>query len=92
GIGSLGEKSAEVATLSLEAPWPDDIIEVKDAYIVVKLRDVKKVEEKQYSKDKDAYLKQLSSLKGSALVQGWLTAMKGKVPIEINEELFGQYQ
>jgi peptidyl-prolyl cis-trans isomerase D len=92
GIGSLGEKSAEIATLSLEAPWPDDIIEVNDTYIVVKLRDEKKVEEKQYTKEKDAYFKQLSNLKGSALVQGWLTAMKAKVPIEINEELFGQYR
>ena len=92
GIGPLDEHTGEVATLSLEVPWPDDIIEVNDAYIVVKLREVKKVEEKEYLKEKDTYHKQLSGFKGRELLQGWLTAMKKEVPIEINEELFGQYQ
>ena len=92
GIGPLDEQSSEVATLSLEVPWPDDIIEVNDAYIVVKLRDIKKVEEKAYEKAKDSYLKQLSRLKGRELLQGWLTAMKKEVDIEINQELFGQYR
>jgi peptidyl-prolyl cis-trans isomerase D len=92
GIGPLGEGSSEVATVSLEAPWPDDILEVNDAYIVVKLQDVKKVEEKDYKKEKDTYHKQLSSLKGRELLQGWLVAMKGEVDIEINQELFEQYR
>jgi hypothetical protein len=92
GIGSLDGQSNEVATLSLEVPWPDDIIEVNDAYIVAKLRDVKKVEEKEYEKEKDTYRKQLSDLKGRELLQGWLVAMKKKVPIEPNEELLGQYR
>ena len=92
GIGPLDEHTGEVATLSLEVPWPDDIIEVNDAYIVVKLREVKKVEEKEYLKEKDTYHKQLSGFKGRELLQGWLTAMKKEVDIEINQELFGQYQ
>jgi peptidyl-prolyl cis-trans isomerase D len=92
GIGSLGEHTREVATLSLEVPWPDDIIEVNDVYIVVKLRDVKKVEEKAYKKEKDTYRKQLSNLKGRELLQGWLVTMKKKVPIEPNYELLGQYR
>jgi peptidyl-prolyl cis-trans isomerase D len=92
GIGSLDEQSGEVATLSPEAPWPDDIIEVNNAYIVVKLRDVKKVDENVYSKEKDTYRTQLSSLKVRALLQGWLAEMKTKIPIEPNEELLGRYQ
>ena len=92
GIGPLEEQSSEIATLSLEVPWPDDIIEVNDAYIVVKLRDVKKVAEKEYEEAKDTYRTQLSDLKGRELLDGWLTAMKKKLPIEPNEELLGRYQ
>jgi peptidyl-prolyl cis-trans isomerase D len=92
GIGPLGEQSSEVATVSLEVPWPDDIIEVNDAYIVFKLRDIKQVEEKAYVEEKDTYRTQLSGLKVRALLQGWLAAMKTKIPIEPNEELLGRYQ
>jgi peptidyl-prolyl cis-trans isomerase D len=92
GIGPLGEHIGEVATLSPEVPWPDAIIEVNDIYVVVKLRDVKKVEEKEYEKAKDTYRKQLSGLKERALLEGWLAAMKKKVPIEPNQELLAQYR
>jgi peptidyl-prolyl cis-trans isomerase D len=92
GIGSLGEHAGEIATLTLENPWPDDIIEGDDCYVVVKLRDVKKVEEKAYEHEKDTYHKRLSSLKGREFLQGWLTAMKKEVDIEINQELLGLYR
>jgi peptidyl-prolyl cis-trans isomerase D len=92
GIGPLGEHAGEIATLTLENPWPDDIIEADDCYVVVKLQDVKKVEEKVYEREKDTYHKQLSSLKGRELLQGWLTAMKKGVAIEINQELLGLYR
>ncbi len=92
GIGPLGEQSSEVATVSLEVPWPDDILEVNDAYIVFKLRDIKKVEENAYVEERDTYRTQLSGLKVRALLQGWLAAMKTKIPIEPNEELLGRYQ
>jgi len=92
GIGPLGEHAGEIATLTLENPWPDDIIELNDCYVVVKLRDVKKVEEKAYEHVKDTYRKQLSSLKGRELLQGWLTAMKKEVAIEVNQELLGLYR
>jgi peptidyl-prolyl cis-trans isomerase D len=92
GIGPLGEQSSEVATVSLEVPWPDDIIEVNDAYIVFKLRDIKQVDEQAYVEEKDTYRTQLSGLKVQALLQGWLAEMKQKVPIEPNEELLGRYQ
>jgi peptidyl-prolyl cis-trans isomerase D len=92
GIGPLGEHAGEIATLTLENPWPDDIIEADDCYVVVKLRDVKKVEEKAYEHEKDTYQQQLSSLKGRELLQGWLTVMKKEVDIEINQELLGLYR
>jgi peptidyl-prolyl cis-trans isomerase D len=92
GLGPLGEQSSAVATLSLEVPWPDDIIELNDAYLVVKLRDVKKAKEKSHVDEKDTYRNQLSGLKGKALLEGWLAVMKKKVPIEPNEELLGRYQ
>jgi peptidyl-prolyl cis-trans isomerase D len=91
-IGALGEHIGEVATLSPEAPWPDDIIEVNDIYVVIKLRDVKKVEEKEYEQAKEAYRKQLSGLKKRAFLEGWLAAMKKKIPIEPNQELLAQYR
>ena len=92
GLGPLGEQSSAVATLSREVPWPDDIIELNDAYLVVKLRDVKKAKEKSYVDEKDTYRNQLSGLKGKELLEGWLAVMKRKVPIEPNEELLGRYQ
>ena len=92
GIGPLGADSDEIATLILEDPWPEDVAEVNDAYVVVKLNGVKKVGEKEYKKEKDTYRQQLSSLKGRELMQGWLAAMKKEVDIEINAELLGQYR
>jgi peptidyl-prolyl cis-trans isomerase D len=92
GIGPLGEHIGEVATLSPEVPWPDDIIEVNNIYVVVKLRNVKKVEEKEYEQAKETYRKQLSGFKERALLEGWLAAMKKKVPIESNQELLAQYR
>ena len=92
GIGPLDGYTGEIATMSFEVPWPDDIIELNDGYIVVKLRDVKQVKEKEYEEAKNTYRKQLSSLKGRQLLQGWLTAMKKEIPIEPNQELLGRYR
>lgn len=92
GIGPLGASADEIAALTPQDPWPDDIIEVDDAYVVVKLGAVKEMGEKAYVQEKAAYRDQLSGRKGRELLQGWLTAKKKEADIEINEELFGQYR
>jgi len=92
GIGPLGASADEIAALTPQDPWPDDIIEVDDAYVVVKLGAVKEVGEKAYAQEKAAYRDQLSGRKGREFLQGWLTAKKQEADIEINEELFGQYR
>ncbi len=91
-IGTLAAHADELAALTRAVPWPEDIIEVSDAYVVIKLRDIKKVDDKVYEKEKDTYHKQLSGLKGRELLQGWVTAMKDEVDIKINQDLSGQYR
>jgi hypothetical protein len=50
------------------------------------------VDEKKYEAERDAFRKQLTGYKGMQLLQGWLLAMKKKVAIEINQEIFGEYR
>jgi len=92
GIGPLGASAGEIAALTPNDPWPEDIIEVDDAYVVLKLGAVKEVDEEAYEQEKTAYHDRLSGRKGSELLQGWLAAKKKEVPIKPNEELLGQYR
>jgi peptidyl-prolyl cis-trans isomerase D len=89
-IGPLGEYVGKIATLTLEDPWPEDIAEVNNSFVVVKLKDVEKVDEREYVKAGDAFRTQLDSYKARELLQGWLTVMKKKVKIEVNQELIGE--
>jgi hypothetical protein len=92
GIGPLGDSAGEIAALTPHDPWPEDIIEVDDAYVVVKLDDVKEVDERAYEREKAAYHDRLSVRKGRELLQGWLAAKKKEIPIKPNEELLGRYR
>jgi peptidyl-prolyl cis-trans isomerase D len=89
-MGPLGKYVDKIATLTLEDPWPEDIAEVNNTFVVVKLKGVERVDEKEYLKGKDAFRTQLDNYKGRELLQGWLTAMKKKVKIEVNQELLGE--
>jgi peptidyl-prolyl cis-trans isomerase D len=89
-IGPLGEYVAKIASLTLEDPWPEDIAEVNNTFVVVKLKGVERVDENEYAKEKDAYRTQLDTYKGRELLQGWLTGMKKKVKIGVNQELLGE--
>jgi peptidyl-prolyl cis-trans isomerase D len=91
-IGPLGAYAGKIATLTLEDPWPDDIAEVNGAFVVVKLQGVERVDEKKYEAESTAYRKRLNDYKGMALLQGWLTAMKKKLRIDINQEILGEYR
>jgi peptidyl-prolyl cis-trans isomerase D len=92
GLGLQSSPVNEITTLTLEAPWPEDIIPVGDAYVVAKLQDVREAEEKGYTQEKDTYHQRLAGLKERELVRGWLTAMRQEVDVEINQELLGQYR
>jgi len=92
GIGPLGASAGEIAALTPNDPWPEDIIEVDDAYMVVKLGAVKEVDEEAYEQEKAAYHDRLFGRKGRELLQGWLAAKKKEVPIKPNEELLGHYR
>jgi peptidyl-prolyl cis-trans isomerase D len=86
-IGPLGAYSSQIATLTLEDPWPDNIAEVNNAFVVVKLQGVERGGEKDFETAKDAYRKWFGTRKGEILLQRWLAVMKKKVKIDINEEL-----
>ncbi|HEX9949885.1 MAG TPA: SurA N-terminal domain-containing protein [Thermodesulfobacteriota bacterium] len=92
GIGPLGAFAGKIATLTLEDPWPDDIAEVNGASIVIKLQGVERVDARRYEAEKDTFRKRLGGYKGMQLLQGWLTVLKKKVKIDINQEIFGEYR
>jgi peptidyl-prolyl cis-trans isomerase D len=91
-LGPLGAFAAKIATLTQEGPWPDDIAELNNAFVVIKLQGVEGVGEKEYAKENAAFRTQLESYTGKAFVQGWLAEMKKKVKIEINQELLGEFR
>lgn len=92
GIGPLGASAGEIAALTPQDPWPEDILEVNNSYVVVKLGDVKGVDKKEYEQEKAAYHDRLAGRKGRELLQGWLAAKKKEIPIKPNEELLGHYR
>jgi len=92
GIGPLGAFAGKIATLTLEDPWPDDIAEVHGASIVIKLQGVERVDARRYEAEKDTFRKRLGGYKGIQLQQGWLTALKKKVKIDINQDILGEYR
>ena len=91
-IGPLGADADEIATLSREAPWPDDIVGVNGAFIVARLDKVERVDEKEYEKENTAYHTQLNNRKTIELFKAWLTVAKQRADIEINEKLLGRYR
>jgi peptidyl-prolyl cis-trans isomerase D len=91
-LGPLGAYAGSIATLTLEAPWFDDIPEVNGAYVAIKLQGVERVDERRYEAEKDAFRKGLSAYKGMELLQGWLAARKKKVTIDINQQILGEYR
>ncbi len=91
-IGPLGIHAGQVAALTLEEPWPEEVIEVADVYWVIKLRDVQEASHTEYEKEEETYGQLLSSRKREELLQRWLQEMKERVDIEINQELLGSYR
>jgi peptidyl-prolyl cis-trans isomerase D len=91
-IGPLGAFAAKIATLTQEGPWPDDIAEVNNAFVVIKLQGVEGVGEREYAKEDVAFRTQLESYAWKEFIQGWLAEMKKKVKIEINQELLGEFR
>lgn len=91
-IGTLARYAGELATLTLEDPWPEEVLEMADTYFVIRLRGVQEVSKTDYEKEKDTYRKRLSSLKKGELLHRWLKIMKDGAEIEINQELLGLYR
>ena len=88
-IGVLGKYAEDFATLTLGDPWPEEVAETEDAYFVIKLGEVKTVNQAEYEKEKKTYQETIHGLSKGELLQRWLSAMKGKIEIEINQELLG---
>jgi peptidyl-prolyl cis-trans isomerase D len=91
-IGPLGADTDEIATLSREAPWPDDIVEVNGVFVVTRLEGVEGVDDKEYEKENTSYRTQLNNRKAMELFKAWLTVAKQRKDIEINEKLLGRYR
>jgi peptidyl-prolyl cis-trans isomerase D len=91
-IGPLGAYAQQISTLTMEDPWPQEITEVNNTFVVPKLQGVERGQIKEFDKTVDLYRKLLAARKGEALLQRWLAVRKKAVKIDINEELLGKYR
>jgi peptidyl-prolyl cis-trans isomerase D len=91
-IGPLGAYGTQIATLTMEDPWPQEITEINNAFVVPRLQGVERGETKEFDKTVDVYRKWLAARKGEALLQRWLAVTKKEVKIDVNEELLGKYR
>ncbi|MFZ5563966.1 MAG: SurA N-terminal domain-containing protein [Thermodesulfobacteriota bacterium] len=84
-IGNEPALSRAAFELSAAAPVVPDVVEGENGYYVAVLDGKKPPEDQAFDEKKDAVLKRLAARKKSEAFMSWLTAMKAKSEIEIDE-------
>lgn len=91
-IGHLGAFSLQAATLTMNSPWLEEVVEAGNSFFVIKLQGVEEVDDKLFKGERDQFVKRLAEYKGVVLKQGWLAATKKTVEVKVNQELLEGYR
>jgi len=89
-IGSEPLISQSTFELSVQKPLLDRVVQGKQGWYVIQLKDRKSPPEDGFAKQKESILKSLSDQKKQAAFQSWLADLKARSNIEINQELINQ--
>jgi peptidyl-prolyl cis-trans isomerase D len=75
-VGSSQEAAEVLLQLSVNKPYAEKPLLINDAYVILKLKDVSKIDEKDFEAKKDMYKKTLLSIKREEAWQTWLEGNK----------------
>ncbi len=89
-IGSEPLISQSTFELSVQKPLLDRVVQGKQGWYVIQLKDRKSPPEDGFAKQKESILKSLSDQKKQAAFQSWLADLKARSNIEINQELINR--
>ncbi len=89
-LGSSKEATEAVLQLSASKPYPEKLLVINNAYVILKFKDASKVDFKDFAAKKDLYKNAYSSSKRKEALLSWLegnkTAMIKEKRVKINKE------
>jgi hypothetical protein len=90
-LGSNQDVAEVLFQLSPNKPYAEKPLFINNAYVILKLKDVSKLEAKDFEAKKDQYKKMLISIKRDEAMQTWLegnkAAMIKEKRIKINKQV-----
>jgi peptidyl-prolyl cis-trans isomerase D len=84
-IGPVGDFITELSTLTKKKPFPKKVLQIKDAFFVVKLSASEPADQSKFSSVKKELQKRLIFQKQQEFLQNWLQQLRAKAKIEINK-------
>jgi peptidyl-prolyl cis-trans isomerase D len=86
-IGPVGDFIAELSALTIKNPLPQKVLQIKNAFFVVKLSASEPADQIKFSSVKKDLQKRLIFQKQEEVLQNWFQQLRAKAKIEINKDL-----
>lgn len=86
-IGPVGDFVTVLSSLTENTPSPKEVLQLKDAYFVVRLSALEPADQTKFSSIKKDLQKRLILQKQEEFLQNWLEQLRAKAKIEINKDL-----
>lgn len=86
-IGPVGDFMTELSTLTGKNPLPKKVLQIKDAFFVVRLSAVENADQTKFSSVEKALQNRLINQKQEELLQNWLQQLRAKAKININKDI-----
>jgi peptidyl-prolyl cis-trans isomerase D len=86
-IGPVGDFVTELSTLTGKNPFPNKILQTKDAFFVVKLSATEPADQTKFQSVKKDLQRRLIRQKQEELLQNWIQQLRAKAKIDINKDI-----
>jgi parvulin-like peptidyl-prolyl isomerase len=77
-----------LSPLTEKNPLPKDTLQTKDGYFVVRLLAVESADQKKFPEVKKNLEKRLTNQKQEEFFQDWLSQLRSKAKVDINQDVF----
>ena len=82
GIDYFGDRMSDIVSLNFKDPWLQDVIEITNASVVMKLQDVRKAVKETFESEKETYSQSLNDQQKKALLEQCIEALKLSIGVE----------
>jgi peptidyl-prolyl cis-trans isomerase D len=86
-IGPVGDFITELSTLTVKTPLPKKVLQIKNAFFVVKLSAMEHADQTKFSSVEKDLKNRLINQKQEELLQNWLQQLRAKAKIDINKDI-----